>query len=126
MMKASRRTVGQTGEALARQFLLERGYEIITTSYRCGKREMDIIARDQETLVFVEVKSNTSLAFGLPEERVHRKKQAHLVRVAQQFLAEHHWENKAARFDVIAVYLGPGLELEHINHIKNAFWAQSN
>ena len=63
-----RQDTGKRGEQLAREFLDMRGYQIIETNYRCPYGEMDIIAQRQDTLVFVEVRTKSSLAFGNPEE----------------------------------------------------------
>ena len=80
---------------------------------------MDIIAREKDTLVFVEVKTRTSMAFGLPQLAVTQFKQRQLSKVALNFLKEKKLEDVKARFDVVAILLGQ--KGEEIELIKNAF-----
>ena len=121
-MEDTTRARGIRGEALAVTYLKKKGYKIIERNYRCQWGEIDLIARDGKTLIFVEIKSRSSSGFGLPQDAVDRFKQEKLIQAARAYMAEHHvQETIPARFDVVAVQLtpsGPEMEL-----IKDAFQA---
>lgn len=112
--------LGKKGEALACSFLLQKGYQIVTKNYRRKTGEIDLIAYDQETLVFVEVKSRRSTRFGLPSEAVNRRKQQKIITTALAYLQSAALPNQAIRFDVIEVYF-PYQEAIQIHHLINAF-----
>jgi len=99
--------------------LKKKGYRIIEQNYVCKMGEMDIIAKEKDTLVFVEVKTRTSTAFGPPQLAVTPFKQRQLSKVALNFLTEKKLEDIKARFDVVAILLPP--EKEEIELIRNAF-----
>lgn len=110
---------GQTGEDLAVGYLENKGYTIVERNYRLRIGEIDIIARDGEFLVFVEVKTRRSSRFGSPFDAVDFRKQQQVSRVALAFMTRHGCGEMAIRFDVIGVHLekqSPRIEL-----IKNAF-----
>ncbi len=113
--------VGRQGEELAQEYLLRLGYRIVARNYRRPFGEIDIIAQDGETVVFVEVKSRHSTAFGSPLEAVDGRKQRQLSRVAQEYLHRHHLGDSTARFDVIAVRIHRDSRPATIEHIQNAF-----
>jgi putative endonuclease len=121
-MKAINKTLGARGEKLAVQYLQKKGYKVIERNYRCQWGEIDLVARDKGSLIFVEIKSRSSSGFGLPQDAVDQFKQAKLIQVAKAYMAEHHLqETIPTRFDVVAVKLtpaGPEIEL-----IKDAFQA---
>ena len=107
--------LGKRGEELALRFLKRSGYRIIERNYVCKMGEMDIIAQEKDTLVFVEVKTRTSLDFGPPQLAVNSTKQMQLSKVALNFLKEKRCEDVKARFDVVAIVLrSPGEEIELI------------
>lgn len=110
---------GKQGEDLAAAYLENAGYRIVVRNYRCVFGEMDIIAREGDTLVFSEVKSRKSGRFGEPQEAVGLEKQRKLSRIAMHYLQQKRLEATSARFDVIAVRIGSG-EPE-IDLIRNAF-----
>jgi putative endonuclease len=112
---------GQHGEALALDYLRGLRYTIVATNYRRSFGEIDIIAKDRDTLVFVEVKSRRSSTFGSPAEAVDARKQRQLSRIAQEYLVSHQLAETPARFDVIAVYLHGNHQPATIEHIRNAF-----
>ncbi len=114
-----KKELGQKGEELAIGFLKKNGYRILQRNYVCKMGEMDIIAKEKDTLVFVEVKTRTSTTFGPPQLAVHPKKQEQLSKVALTFLKEKRIENVKARFDVVAIVLGK--KGEEIELIKDAF-----
>ena len=123
-MSAPQQALGRRGEDLAESFLRARGYEILARNYRTPVGEVDIVARQGETLIFVEVKTRRSRRFGLPEEALTRRKQAHLLAAAQTYLAEHvgvgtpTYPAAAWRVDVIAVELDAAGA--HVRQIENA------
>ena len=117
-MSLSRVIFGKTGEDLAVRELERRGYAIVARRYRRRGGELDIIARDGPTLVFVEVKARSSSEFGGAVHAVDRRKQARLVRVAAHYLAQHRLANQPCRFDVILCDGGSeaAVVVEHIEH----------
>lgn len=111
---------GQKGEALAVEFLKTAGYQVLETNWRFSRAEVDIIAKDGEILVFVEVKTRTSDYFGQPEEAITERKKTLLADAASVYMdkIDHNWE---IRFDVIAVVL-KNEKAPIIEHFKDAFW----
>ncbi len=116
---AEHTTVGAQGEELAARYLLKKKYDILYRNYRCLNGEIDIIARWKNVLVFVEVKTRRSAAFGSALEAVSLKKQRSISTVAQAYLQHSRQVGCAARFDVIAVRLNK--TVPEIEHIENAF-----
>ncbi len=95
------------------------GYRIVTRNYRAAHAEIDIIAMDGETIVFVEVKRRTGTAAGTPEESVNRAKQEQIRRAAEQFVAHYRAAEHDARFDVVAIVEAGGSR--RLQHLKDAF-----
>ena len=117
------RTVGETGEDLARRWLWARGKKILYRRYRAKDGgEVDIVFRDRETLVFCEVKTRTSLRFGRPASAVDRKKRRLITRGANAWIQELGYLPLVFRFDIVEVVLIEG-ELPEVQHIENAFQA---
>jgi len=109
--------LGQLGEKLAKKFLEEREYEIIQQNFKSREGEIDIIAKDKdETVVFVEVKTRTSLEFGNPSEAVNQIKKEHILKTAKYFLYSNNINECNLRFDVIEVFIYKGRY--RVNHIK--------
>lgn len=96
---------GREGEAWAAEFLRARGYDIIEANYRWRGGEIDLVARDGECLVFVEVKRRASDRFGSPEEAITAAKRDKLIHTARRYLMEHPTELDV-RFDVVALSRG--------------------
>jgi putative endonuclease len=115
-----RDSLGIRGENVAARFLRNRGYNILDRNYRCALGEIDIIARDGKTLVFVEVKTRTSDG-PTPEEQVNATKQHQLTKAARFYLSRF-GSQPPARFDVVAVVWPTGHEAQ-IRHTLNAFEA---
>ena len=111
----NRRRYGTDGEYTAHDYLIGQGYAILEMSYRRPTGEIDIIARQRKTIVFVEVKRRSSLRFGRPAEAVDRAKQGHILRTAALYLQENGLEDAPVRFDVVEVLPG------EIRHIEGAF-----
>lgn len=109
---------GKLGEELARSFLVKNSYKILDVNWRYNHKEIDIVALKDEMLVFVEVKTRSTLAFELPQEAVTIKKQKNLVYAADAYIQEKEID-LPSRFDIVAV-----LALESpkiIEHIEDAF-----
>ncbi len=119
-MTIERLRLGNSGEEIARRFLETFGYRIVARNYRCKLGEIDIIARDGETIVFIEVKTRTDSAFGSPAAAVTVKKQRQIARAAQWYLAEHGLYDAPARFDVIAIVREKGGR-QQVEHLPGAF-----
>ncbi len=106
--------VGREGEALAANFLQQKGYEIVDRNWRYGPKEIDIVARDGDTMVFVEVKTRSTLAFELPQEAVTKKKMKNLVEAADAYMIQNNIDLEG-RFDIVAVLNGnPPKVIEHL------------
>ncbi len=113
---------GDWGEALVAEYLRERGCRIVAAQYRCRFGEIDLIARDGETLCFVEVKLRTGVGHGLPREFVTATKQRKLRTTALYYLTTHDPDVKC-RFDVAEVYTDREHSAEHtrIEYLEDAF-----
>ena len=114
-----RRLFGQHGEQRAAQFLRKLGYAIVERNYRCPRGEIDLVAQDKETLVFVEVRTHRSREFGDPLASVNTRKQRQIAMTALHYLSRFHLHDRAARFDVIGI-MGEG-DTAQLTHIKAAF-----
>ena len=112
-------TLGKEGEKLAADFLKKSGYKIVEVNYRCPIGEIDIVARDKNEVVFVEVKARKSSALGYPEEAVGVKKQKKMSQLANWYLQEKKLKDSSARFDVVAVLMLPSGN--DVRLIRNAF-----
>jgi putative endonuclease len=123
MMKPAppRDTLGDRGENVAAKFLRNLGYTIILRNYRCDCGEVDIIARDGKTLVFVEVKTR-AYDDPTPEEQVNPTKQHQLTKAAKLYLTRYGTPQPPARFDVIAIVWPTGRD-PMIRHTTDAFGA---
>ena len=109
------RLLGIKGEDLATKFLKRKGYRILSRNYKTPLGEIDIIAEDGETLVFVEVKTRTDNSYGLPFEAVNHKKQEKLRKIALYYLKNRLRKDVPSRFDVLSIQAGGGKsEIEHI------------
>ncbi len=118
-MSKQRINLGKRGEDIAARFLLEKGLALIARNFRDKFGEIDIIAKDRETLVFVEVKTRRSDHFGRPEEAVTPAKQQQIIRVASYYLVQHKLLDAPVRFDVIAIIIDQGNP--QITHLVSAF-----
>ena len=119
-MTGARQSLGRRGEQLAAGHLQSLGYSIVQYNYRCPAGEVDLIAWKGDALVFVEVKARRSRRFGLPEEALTPRKQAHLLAAAQTYLQENHLEDAKWRVDVIAIELDSSGNVRRLRHIENA------
>jgi putative endonuclease len=115
---ASHNELGKKGEQIVLKYLVRNGYHILEQNYRFGRDEVDIIARDEVTIVFIEVKTRTNNEIEEPERAVNYNKQKRIIRVANHYLIENDLDNES-RFDIFGVTFNQ-LE-ENINHIEDAF-----
>ena len=111
----NKREIWTKGEVAAKRFLVDKGYKILAENYAGKMGEIDIVARDGDTVVFVEVKARESTAFGEPIESVTPQKVRKIALTAQQFLVHKRMLGASVRFDVIEVLFG------EIRHTENAF-----
>lgn len=112
--------LGKHGENIAADYLTQSGYSIITRNYRRRFGEVDIVARQDSTIVFVEVKTRRSATFGTGFEAVDVRKQRQLTRIALDYLSRHNLFNVNARFDVVAVQIAND-GTSKVEIITNAF-----
>lgn len=108
--------IGKYGEELAEAYLKLIDYKILERNFRCSRGEIDLIALDKDTIVFVEIKSRTNKEYGVPSESVNKKKLEHIYKTAGYFLYIRNIENRDTRIDVIEIYSEP--EKCYINHLK--------
>ena len=118
--KSDNKSLGEVGEAIAATFLKGVKYSIIDQNFSCKCGEIDIIARDGKTIVFVEVKTRRSLAFGPPQLAVNPFKQRQISKAALTWLSQRKLLETPARFDVVAILLRDH-SVPEIEHIKDAF-----
>ena len=118
---AEHNILGEKGEQLAVDYLIQQGYKIIATNWRLHKYELDILAQQGDELVVVEVKTRTTAFFGNPEEAVTLAKQKHLVNGANCYI-ETYEIDLDCRFDVIAIILNKNKQ--EITHFKDAFYPE--
>ena len=111
---------GQSSERLAEQFLVSKGYRIVERNLRTSLGELDLVAEDDNVLVFVEVKGRTTDAFGGARLAVDQRKQHKLIQLAAQYLAQRHLSDQVCRFDVVLVQGGSSPNGQ-IEHLENAF-----
>ena len=106
--------LGRKGEDLATEYLLKQGFTILERNWTYENAELDIIARDEDILVFVEVKTRTGNAYGDPEDAVDKRKISKILEAAEAYVEEKNLDNEI-RFDIIAIVIKGGrYELEHI------------
>lgn len=119
-MLNSRQRLGKIGEQAVAKFLKRYGYKILAQNYRCKLGEIDIIAKDGQVLVFIEVKTRSGTSYGSPAAAVNIRKQRQISKAAQCYLAEHSLFDSPARFDVVSVLCDHNNN-HHFDHINNAF-----
>jgi len=119
MIGYRRHKTGRRGEALAQSYLRAKSIKVIDRNYRCKFGEIDLIARQHDTIIFIEVKTRTHHQFGPPEASVTKAKQRKIIQVALGYLTQHELHDAPVRFDVIGITL---MGNKHrLNHIEAAF-----
>ena len=111
MSRTGRQQLGDAGEDAAAGLLVAQGFTVIARNHRTRRGEVDLIAERGELLVFAEVRTRSTDAFGTPEQTVDARKQARVIAAARDFLARWRGPERAIRFDVIAVV---GAEVRHV------------
>jgi putative endonuclease len=107
-MSSDRQVLGAAGERAAEELLVREGYVVLTRNYRWPGGEADLVALDGLTVVFIEVKTRCNDEHGTPFEAVTWRKRRRVTRTAQHYLLRHHLTDRAARFDVVGVWLEDG------------------
>lgn len=120
-MTGYRQTIGKLGEEEAVRILSEKNYGILCRNYQTPYGELDIVARDGEALVFIEVKTRIGNSYGSGLEAVTRRKQRHLTRAALLYLCRHRLREQACRFDVMSMEFSHDGTLKTHLHIQGAF-----
>lgn len=119
-MTMRRRAIGIAGEKAARCYLEEKGYQVIDLNYRCPLGEIDIVARDGSTVVFVEVRTRTGECCGSPAESVTPGKIRRLEKLARHFMQRRYGREVPGRFDLVAVQMDPrDLSVSALEHFCN-------
>ncbi len=123
-MTRRRLELGESGEAIAARALRRAGYRILAERYACPVGEVDLVARDRDTLVFVEVKTRSSADRYPPGEAVHWRKQRQVARVAEYYLAATGAGEVPCRFDVVTITVPEGGGTPRVEVIRDAFPAE--
>ncbi len=110
--------LGLEGEQLAAEYFKKKGWKIREMNYRYRRSEIDIIASQNDLLLFVEVKTRTNTNYGLPEQFVDEKKAGNIIKAADHYILEIDWKGNV-RFDIISIIKKGQIELEHI---EDAFY----
>lgn len=111
-----KKELGKIGEQIAVEYLEKQNYKILKRNFYCKQGEIDIIAKDKQEIVFIEVKTRTNINFGKPAEAVNEVKQKHMYKSAKYFLYKTKSSDNFIRFDVIEVLVENGKF--NVNHIK--------
>ncbi len=106
-MPSARQLLGRWGEETALSYLQAHGHTLQARNYRCRYGEVDLITRQADDLVFVEVKTRRSNRYGPPELAITARKQQHLLQTAQHYLLAHDLDEHPWRIDVVTVWRGP-------------------
>ena len=118
-MGSSRQELGLLGEDTAVKALKARGHVIVDRNWRCPAGEVDIVARNDSTWLFVEVRTRTGSAFGTPEESLTRDKQDRMVSVAEHYLADHNLGDVDYQLDLVAVEVDHAGDIVRVDLLEN-------
>jgi putative endonuclease len=118
--QAARQGLGRTGERLAAEALMKKGYHILERNFRCRHGEIDLVAEDEQDLIFVEVKARRGTSYGLPEDALTLYKRRKLQEVASYYLDLHSCSDRSWRIDVVAIQFSGGGKLEEIRIYQHA------
>lgn len=118
---ATTKEIGDKGELLAAEYLAKEGYVLAEKNWRFKRAEIDLIMREGEVLVFIEVKALSYSYYRRPEEAVDARKEAMIIDAAQRYMEQvgHEWE---IRFDIISIILDKKLEIKELEHFKDVFF----
>ena len=113
-----RHILGIEGENIACKFLKSKGYKILLKNFRCRQGEIDIIAKDENEIVFVEVKTRGNFNYGSPSEAIDRNKRNRIIKASKYFLYVKKLENRNIRFDVIEIIKKDKFYVRHIKNVE--------
>ena len=116
---SEKQKLGRIGEQLAAHFLMQKGYTIVMQNYWTRVGEIDIVADDGETRVFVEVKAKSHTDFGQPYEQVTPEKMRRFMSACKLYCAEHPLGDKFMRIDVVSIHCDKETQTAHIKHFEN-------
>ena len=122
-MSDHRQKLGRWGEQQAAQYLESHGYKVLDRNWRCRRGEIDLVAKEGDVLVFVEVKTRRGRDYGTPEEALTRHKVKRLLELGQRYMLERDIEDVDWRVDLVAVELDKQGKLLRFEHVPNAVWA---
>ena len=120
-MKRYKKYIGSYGEDLAIDYLKNKNYTLLSRNFRNRNGEIDLVCKDLDIIIFIEVKSRYSYHFGLPREAVTYFKQKQIIYISKYFLYKYKLFNYNCRFDVIEIYFNKNNNSYFIEHIKDAF-----
>lgn len=112
--------LGRIGENIIADYITKLGYKVVERNFACNQGEIDIIAKDKEELVFIEVKTRTDISYGEASEAVTNTKKRHLINSIKYYIYKQKLENQPIRIDVAEVYINKGKV--KINYIKQAIY----
>lgn len=115
-----RRTLGDWGEERALRYLSDQGYQLLTRNWRTREGEIDLVMKQDLTIVFIEVKTRKTDRFGSPEESITRGKQKRLRKTCLAYLQESDYEDRDWRIDVVAIEATKSGEITRLDHYENA------
>jgi putative endonuclease len=116
MSPIDRKDIGNSGEEKAADFLQSKGYQVMETNYRHKRGEIDIIVKNDELMVFVEVKTRNNVEFGTPEQFVSQRQRQVIIETANAYISEVDWHG-LIRFDIVAI-----VPEKEIVHFEDAFY----
>lgn len=119
-MANPRLRLGNWGERVARNFLADKGYRVLETGFRSAWGEVDIVARDGDELVFVEVRTRRGAALGTPQESVTRAKAGRLIATAQSYMEEKGVTGADWRIDLVSIVLDSRGRVQELSHLTHA------
>jgi putative endonuclease len=117
----TKKDIGDKGEVLAREYLESKGYAILECNWRYSRAEIDIIAKHEDILIFIEVKTRSYDYYGQPETAVSPGKEALIIDAAQRYM-EHIDYDWQIRFDIISIILDKHLKVSQLKHFEDAFF----
>ena len=113
--------IGYLGEAIAKKYIQNKGYKVIEQNYKTKYAEIDLIARDKRTLVFIEVRTKVGERFGSPEESLNRSKINKLVKNTAAYVVQKGYI-KRCRIDAVCIVLDKKEKIKRVNHYQNITW----
>ena len=122
-MHSYNKDIGSFGEALARDYLISKGYKILNMNFRNKFGEIDIICKKNNLLIFYEIKSRYSNSFGSPIESITCYKQKQIIKLSELYLISKKYYNFNVRYDIIEVIFNTITSSHIINHVQDAFRA---